>query len=116
LIWAIVLGADICMKRGEHIRVSLLAGLLPSLARRALVALHLALIIPFLVFCIWYGFDLAAGNWQRQLGATGLSYGLITLALPVGCVLFLISILRRLGAHGLDATLEPEDHHQESPL
>ncbi|SHJ49795.1 TRAP-type C4-dicarboxylate transport system, small permease component [Palleronia salina] len=116
LIWAIILGADICLKKGEHIRVSVIADSVPNALRRILAALHLLLIVPFLVFLAWYGFDLAAGNWQRQLGATGLSYGLITLALPVGSLLFLVSIARRFFSYGLDATLEPQDHHLESPL
>ncbi|PZX11696.1 TRAP-type C4-dicarboxylate transport system permease small subunit [Palleronia aestuarii] len=116
LIWAIVLGADICLRKGEHIRVSVIADALPSVGRKILTALHLVLIVPFLLFLAWDGFDLATGNWQRQLGATGLSYGMITLALPVGALLFLVSISRRIARFGLDATLEPEDHHHESPL
>ena len=116
LIWAVVLGADLCMKRGEHIRVSAIPDLLPETARKVVTVLNLLLIVPFLGFVAWQGYGLATGNWARELGSTGLSYGLVTLALPVGAVLLLLSILRRLFRHGLDATLEPTDHHQESLL
>ena len=116
LIWAVVFGADLCLRKGEHIRVSAIPDLLPLPLRRAVTVLNLALILPFLGFLAFEGYDLATGNWERELGSTGLSYGLVTLALPVGAVLFLVSVLRRLFRHGLDATLEPEDGHRESPL
>lgn len=116
LIWAVILGADITMKQGEHIRVSALPDILPPTLQKALTVLNLVLILPFLCFTAWEGFELAAGNWARELGASGLSYGLVTLALPVGAVLFIVSLLRRLVRHGLGATLEPADHHRESLL
>lgn len=116
LIWTVMLGADICLKQGEHIRVSALSDILPQSLRKGLVAINLVLILPFLCFVAWQGFQLAAGNWQRELGASGLSYGLVTLALPVGALLFLVSLGRRFAAYGLDATLEPADHHRRSPL
>ena len=116
LIWAVMFGADICLKQGEHIRVSALPDLLPPVVQKAITVMNLLLIVPFLGFLVVEGFKLAAGNWARELGASGLSYGLVTLALPVGALLFLVSLARRLIGNGLLATLEPTDHHKESPL
>lgn len=116
LIWTVMLGADVTLKRGEHIRVSALFDLFPVGLRRGLAALHLALILGFLGFVAWYGAHLALGNWARELGASGVSYGYVTLALPVGAALFAVSLLRRLVVEGLDATLQPADRHTESVL
>ncbi|MBE3636778.1 TRAP transporter small permease [Mangrovicoccus algicola] len=108
LIWTIMLGADIATRSGEHIRVSALSDALSPRGRAALSLLCAAIILPFLIFMAWHGWHLALGNWQRELGASGLSYGLVTLALPVGAALLAISFLRRLAAAGPSKLLEPD--------
>jgi TRAP-type C4-dicarboxylate transport system permease small subunit len=107
LIWTCMLGADLALKHGEAIRVSALPDMLPPRGRAVLATLNLALILPFLGFLAVLGWDLAMRNWARELGASGLSYGLVTLALPVGAVLLGVTFLRRAVSHGLAAALEP---------
>ncbi|MGR3592398.1 MAG: TRAP transporter small permease [Limimaricola soesokkakensis] len=107
LIWTCMLGADLAMKRGEAIRVSALPDLLPPGGRRVLSLVSLVLIMPFLGFLAYLGWDLAIGNWQRELGGSGLSYGLVTLALPVGAVLLALTLMRRVLTLGLNAAFEP---------
>lgn len=107
LIWTCMLGADLAMKRGETIRVSALPDLLPPSGRRLLSLLSLALMLPFLGFLAYLGWDLAIGNWQRELGGSGLSYGLVTLALPVGAALLALTLVRRVLSLGVDAAFEP---------
>lgn len=116
LIWSCMFGADLAMKRGEHIRVSALPDAVPVAWRRVIAALNVVLILPFLGFLAWLGFELAASNWERELGASGLSYGLVTLALPVGAVLLAISLIRRLFGEGLLGALEPGADGTEYPL
>lgn len=124
LIWACVLGADIAARQGQHIRVNALYYMLPNKGRAAVSLLCLALVLPFLGFIAWEGWLLATGNWERELGASGLSYGLVTLALPVGAVLLALSFLRRLAAVGLlalfdhleDEDTDPEDLAAEEVL
>lgn len=66
----------------------------------------------FLLLLIWYGFPLALSNWQRPMGVAGLSYGYITLALPVGAVLMLITLLRRIFVNGVIGSLMADDDDQ----
>ena len=106
LIWACVLSADIAVREGRHIRINLLFDILPKPIQAVLAAISLILIVPFLMFTAWYGWFLAINNWQRELGASGLSYGLVTLALPVGAVLIAISYLRRFFSTGLAALFD----------
>jgi TRAP-type C4-dicarboxylate transport system permease small subunit len=113
LIWSCMLGADLTMRSGDHIRVTALPELLPPVMRKALAFLSVALILGFIV---WKGYALSMGNWQRPLATSGLSYGLVTLALPVGAALIGISILRRWWEKGLLALFEPDDTNPETVL
>ncbi|MFW2589527.1 TRAP transporter small permease [Sagittula sp. SSi028] len=108
LIWAVMLGADIATRSGEHIRVTVLVDLLPARARAALAVFSMLLMLPFLGFIVWHGWHLAMNNWQRELGASGLSYGLVTLALPVGSALLIVSFARRIWSSGLVRLFEPD--------
>jgi len=116
LIWSCMLGADLTMKAGDHIRVTALPDICGPAMRRALAALSVLLILPFLGFIIWHGFWLSAGNWQRPLATSGLSYGLVTLALPVGGILLAITILRRLWTHGLLNIFESDENATETVI
>jgi len=116
LIWTCMLGADLTIKRGEHIRVSALPDALTPRYRLVLIWFCLICIVPFLGYVVYLGTQLALSNWARELGASGLSYGLVTLALPVGAALMIISVLRRILAHGVLFALEPEAPEQEYPL
>ncbi|SDX87050.1 TRAP transporter small permease [Citreimonas salinaria] len=116
LIWACLLGADVAARDGQHIRVGALFDALPERVRAALSLFSLALILPFLGLVAWHGWFLATSNWERELGASGLSYGLVTLAVPVGAVLLAISMVRRLrraGALGLFDHLAGPDRNAD---
>lgn len=108
LIWAVMLGADIATRSGEHIRVTAIVDMLPAGGRAMLSLFCVLLMFPFLGFVAWHGWNLAMSNWQRELGASGLSYGLVTLALPVGAALLALSFLRRLIAAGPRNLFEPD--------
>ncbi|RCS25331.1 TRAP transporter small permease [Phyllobacterium salinisoli] len=116
LLWTCMFGADLCMRLGEHIRVSALIDIAPPRVRKMLSAFLTILVLVFLIWIAWHGFHLAAGNWSRELGASGLSYGVVTLALPVGAVLMVISTLRRLAAKGWSGVFEPDTDAEEYPL
>ncbi len=116
LLWTCMFGADLCMRHGEHIRVTALPDLVSQPIRRGLSLFSTILILLFLVWIAWHGFNLAIRNWSRELGGAGLSYGIVTLALPVGAVLLIISTLRRLSLRGLGGVLEPDSDAEEYPL
>lgn len=116
LIWTCMFGADLTAKQGEHIRVSALPDILSVPLRRAIAGFNLLLMLVFLGFVAWLGVELSVGNWKRTLGASGLSYGLVTLALPAGAVLLAISFLRRFWAKGLIASYEPAHEAKEGVL
>lgn len=94
--WAAVLGADVALKRWQHIEIDILARVFPAAARRLLGLVWLVLIAGFLAALVWLGVELTLLNLERELGDTPLSYGFVTAAVPVGAALMLITILRRL--------------------
>ncbi len=116
LIWTCMLGADLVMKRGEHIRISALPDAVSPNLRRILHLVCIVLILGFLGYCGWLGWKLAMSNWAREMGASGLSYGWVTLAFPVGCALMIISLIRRIAGLGLLYSIEPETRDQEQLL
>ncbi|MBS9721415.1 TRAP transporter small permease [Tianweitania sp. BSSL-BM11] len=116
LIWTCMLGADLVVRRGEHIRISSLPDALPRIGRMMLHLVCVVCILSFLAYCGWLGWHLAMSNWAREMGASGLSYGWVTLAFPTGCVLMIISIIRRIATLGLLFSIEPEARQGEQLL
>ncbi|SJN13954.1 TRAP dicarboxylate transporter, DctQ subunit, unknown substrate 8 [Halomonas citrativorans] len=108
-IWTAVLGADITLRHGGQVRIDALVIRLPAKLQLIITSLCLGMMLLFLVLLAWYGFILATSNWQRPMGVAGLSYGYITLALPIGAVLMIITLLRRITAIGIIASLVADD-------
>lgn len=108
-IWTAVLGADITLRRGGQVRIDALTVRLPLSIQRLVTGLCLALMLSFLALLVWHGFPLAMSNWQRPMGVAGLSYGYITLALPVGAALMIVSLARRIATKGIVQSLESDD-------
>ncbi|WP_010629516.1 TRAP transporter small permease [Halomonas sp. KM-1] len=107
-IWTAVLGADITLRHGGQVRIDALSIRLPLPLQRLVTGLCLVLMLSFLALLVRYGFPLALSNWQRPMGVAGLSYGYITLALPVGASLMIVSLLRRVAAKGIVMSLAPD--------
>jgi TRAP-type transport system small permease protein len=95
-VWAAVLGADVALKRHQHIEIDILVRLFPAAGRRALAILWLACIAAFLAALVWLGWNLTMLNLERELGDAGISYGWVTVAMPVGALLMLITVLTHL--------------------
>lgn len=109
-IWTTVLGANITLRRGGQIRVDAVVSLLPVPVAKFLSAICLLLMLGFLVLLVRHGFPLALRNWQRPMGVGMLSYGYVTLALPVGAFLMIITLLRRVVSQGISGALVSDDH------
>lgn len=116
LIWTVMFGADLAMKAGAHIRVSALPDIAPPAVQTGLAACHAILMFAFLAFVAYHGWELSMSNWERELGASGLSYGIVTLAVPIGSALLALSLLRRLVAQGAVGTFNADPDVPEEIL
>jgi TRAP-type transport system small permease protein len=95
-VWACVLGADIALKRNAHIEIDILVRTFSRAARRILAIVFLVMISVFLATLVYLGIDLTLLNLERPLGDVGISYGVVTSAIPVGAFLMMMTALRRL--------------------
>lgn len=115
-IWTAVFGADITLRRGGQVRIDALTARMSLPMQRVVTGGCLLLMLLFLAMLAWYGFPLAFSNWQRPMGVAGLSYGYITLALPVGAVMMFVSLIRRIVDKGIVDSLEADEAVVEETL
>lgn len=94
--WTAVLGADVALKRWQHIEIDILVRLFPESVREVIGLIWLLVIAAFLAALVWLGTELTLLNLERELGDTPLSYGLVTAAIPAGAALMLITVVVRL--------------------
>jgi TRAP-type transport system small permease protein len=102
--WAAFLAADVAWRNDALMSVDVISGRLPERWRRRLASLNLVLIAAFLGFLIYAGVRLAVLSSARSFqGVPWISYSWVTMSLPVGAVLLLLTTalklrsLRRVG-------------------
>lgn len=92
--WACFLCADIAWRRDSLMSIELVTERLPEGARQFLVQLNHVLIGAFLVYVICAGLWLSWVSHARSFqGIPGVSYSWVTMSLPVGAALLLLTTL-----------------------
>jgi TRAP-type C4-dicarboxylate transport system permease small subunit len=95
--WACFLSADVAWRRGKLMSVDVLVARLPEGARRPLRLLNCAIVALFLLYAIGAGSWLAWTSRARSFqGIPGVSYSWITLSMPVGSALLLLTTLLKI--------------------
>ena len=95
--WASFLCADIAWRRGALMSIDILPEMVPAGARRVLEYVNYGLIAIFLVCGIYAGTLLAWISRARSFqGIPGISYSWVTMSLPVGCLLLLVTTLLKI--------------------
>ncbi|MEO1102272.1 MAG: TRAP transporter small permease subunit [Pseudomonadota bacterium] len=98
--WATFLSADIAWRRDRLIAVRLLPDRLPPHGAFWLVLINFAIILALLIYGIIAGGWLAWVSRARSFqGMPGVSYSLVTLALPVGATLMFYTTLQKIRDH-----------------
>ena len=95
-IWLCFFGATRAMRHKGHLGIDLLVRLLPYRHRLKIELLISVVILAFFALLAVEGYRLAAQNWQRQFGDSGISYAWVTMAVPAGCVMLGIALLRNM--------------------
>ena len=95
--WAVFLSADVALRQERHVSVELLARRLPPKGQLGLKLVNLGLIALFLLALLVYGLELAYSTRFRTFqGIPGLSYTWVTLSVPVGSLLLLLTTFQRI--------------------
>ena len=93
MIWCTFLGGGLALRQGRLIAVEVLQDALPPALRHALRILIGGVVVAFLAFVAWLGFDFAIDNWGRKTPVLRISQGVPYLAVPVGMVVLAMHLV-----------------------
>jgi len=95
--WACFLCADIAWRNNSLMSIEILTDRLPANLQSACRLLNYAIIVAFLVYLIGAGIYLSWISRVRTFqGIPGVSYSWVTLSLPVGAALLLITTMLKV--------------------
>lgn len=95
--WVAFLGADVALRYSRLVGMDILTNKLPPKAQKVLqIVVYLIMIVSLAVFAK-YGFQLAKGNWKRFYNSLPISYGYVTLSLPVCSLLMILTCVVKIG-------------------
>ena len=107
--WACFLCADIAWRNGGLMAIELVTERLPEGTQRAITWINYAIIAAFLAYIIWAGLWLSWVSRARSFqGIPNVSYSWITMSLPVGATLLLVTtIVKALELRRMTAPIQP---------
>lgn len=91
--WLIFLGSDVAMRGSGLIGVDLFVRKFPHAVQKAIDILFKIIIAVFLCVLIYYGVGMTTSGWVRQITSLHISYGWVTMSVPVGSFFMLISTI-----------------------
>ena len=95
--WTVFLGADAAMRLDRLFCIEVITNKLPPKAQLYLKAINYIIIVGFLLGMIGYGLWLSYTTRLRTFqGIPGFSYTWVTLSVPLGCALMLITAILKI--------------------
>ncbi len=94
--WVAFLGADVALRYSRLVGMDILVTKLHPKAQKVIQLLVFVIMIGALALFAVNGFSLAGNNWSRIYNSLPISYGWITLSLPVCSVLMIITCLVKM--------------------
>lgn len=94
--WLIFLGSDIAMRGAGLIGVDLFVKKFPKGVQKGIDILFKIIIAGFLCVLIYYGYGMTTTGWTRQITTLHISYGWVTMAVPVGAAFMLVTTILKL--------------------
>lgn len=106
--WVVFLGADVALRNVGFIRVDMLVSRFPMWLQKTLHYTFSAMAIALLLVIVYFGTQLALDNVKRLYQTVGISYSWATASAPVGSVLLIVTMLRKLWLQRHDAYVASE--------
>jgi TRAP-type C4-dicarboxylate transport system permease small subunit len=95
--WCVFLGGDIAIRENRLFSIVLVTGRLPFKVQQYINVVNFTIIGLFLIGMIGYGSLLSYLTRLRTFqGIPGFSYTWVTLSVPVGCALMLVTVIRKI--------------------
>ncbi|WP_194165684.1 TRAP transporter small permease [Oceanobacillus sp. CFH 90083] len=95
-IWVIFLGANQALRNHAHVGVDAINYFLKPKLRIVVEMVMHVLMILFLIFLIYYGSDMVLSTTGRLITGTQIPYWTVTLAIPTGSMLMLLTALGQI--------------------
>lgn len=95
-IWLCMLSADLALKQHNHAVVDVLFKRFSLKNQRLLQMFFSLFALGLLAILLVYGMQLFSSNSVRKLGSTEIAYAWVSLAIPVGAGLMIITLVRQL--------------------
>ncbi len=96
LVWLVMIGAAVVLRRNEHLAVHEILNLFPKPAIRFLQRLAYVVVLIAILMLFWGAWKQTAANWQNISPLTGLPKGLFYLAGVVSSVLMIVIAVVRI--------------------
>ncbi|WP_320122359.1 TRAP transporter small permease [uncultured Sphaerochaeta sp.] len=94
--WLTFIGADLLMRADRLISIDIIYNRLSGRAKKILSIIYDIGMIYFLIVLVWFGFPLVMQSWNRLFNTLNLSYAWCTLCVPVGSLLMLSTVIKKL--------------------
>ncbi|MDR1379757.1 MAG: TRAP transporter small permease [Synergistaceae bacterium] len=91
--WVAFLGADVALRYSRLVGMDILVSKFSPKIQKCFQILVYAIMLGALALFAIKGYQLALGNWRRQFNTLPISYGWVSLSLPVCSVLMIFTIL-----------------------
>jgi TRAP-type C4-dicarboxylate transport system permease small subunit len=94
--WAALIGADVALRYSRLVGMDMLMNKLPPKWQKFFQITVFTIMIAAMLFFVRFGFQLAFGNWNRVLNSLPISYGYVTISLPVSCILMTFTSILKI--------------------
>lgn len=88
MIWVTYLGAGLALRAGNHVAFEYLQSLLPPRLVPWVRGLIAALMLVFLTFLTYYGWEFSQLTMRQRSAVLGIPRGIVGLAIPIGAAVF----------------------------
>ena len=99
LVWATMLGGAVGLKRGYQIGITSLTDNLPAKASAFVQTISYLMVLIFLCFVTYYGFDQAWMNQSQVSSTMNIPMSIPYLALPIGFLIMVLVTIEQLIEH-----------------
>lgn len=92
--WAVFLGGDAALRNDRLVSIDLLVKKFSGKTQRVIMCINNIIMCLFLMIMVFYGIKLSITSYYRTFaGLPWLSYTWVTVSVPIGCLLMLVTII-----------------------
>ena len=94
-VWITLIGSSICVRRGSHVNIDLLAQVVPPKLAKIIMALGQFLAALFTAFCAYYGYHMFmfVARTGQVSAAMLMPMWIVYISVPIGCFLMTIRFI-----------------------